>query len=220
MRDQKLYNRISDYVNMVIDQAFNVIGKPNDAKTTIIIVGNNTEDVVCLVLMKSRAHLQVYNRVAYRLANNFKKNFGLDIKFFPAIKGYWESSATHDLKDNGKYGILLYTTSKRSTLDTIIDPNHSVLYFNTIHGEFSMSLFPWEDDTKFKDSRYDGYHPDICKTRVLYLDIIKHKGVEGISYYGKEGWDEYVQDYMAVCNGQRPDHGVTYTIIYDGKKLV
>ena len=214
------YTGICTYISKVVDDAFRAINKENDAKMVIIITGNTKDDVACIVMLRSKAHLALYNRVGYRLARNFKKNFGLDIKFFPSIKGFMESSNTTDLENNGEYGMILYAQEEDKKCP--IDPNHTVSYIETkTLGDFTLSIFPWSETSLYANVLYPGYEYDFFKDgRVLYRDIKAMKECDDFNYRGKDGWEEYVNDYMKVCDGLKPDHGFHYKIIYDGKALV
>lgn len=216
---EKLYQNINNYINLVINDAFKSIERENDSKRIVFILGNKIEkNVVCIVLMKSKYHLKIYNRVSYRLANHFKKNFGIDIRFFTTIKGIEESDMTYYIdSDNRSYGLSL------NYIDDTIDPNHAVKFIKTkLFRELILNLFPWEIDiTKcpFAESMYKNYKPVTMHNnfeinyRNLYIDIV-NKLYDGQpqSLYTK--WEDFENDYKLIEN-RLPDHGIDFQLIYE-----
>ena len=217
------YNELRNYIIKVVNNSFDIINKLNDAKLVIMVIGDGKKDVTCLVFAKSY-HTKVYDIIGAELVKTFKSNFGLDIKLFPYMTGYaqncdyMESKYTRDLVNNGDYIISIHNSTK--SYESPIDPNHTLLYFEpkSLLSNITINLFPRNMETPFFKSMYPGYNPKSNECRMLYLDIMKIKRSNGTypgSYLGMEGWKRYIEDYMEVCDGLKPDHDFHYSIICD-----
>ena len=213
-------NKIKEYVNKLVQEAFDKLHVINDSKILISIAGNGSEDVTCIVLMKTTQE-QVYPYIGKKLALEFKSKFGYDIRFFTFSiydQAYRESVLTRSIKNNGKYNIVIGNDSKQ--YDVPIDTNHTVGFIKSRYlGNITINLFPnIKSENPYSNSMYPGYN-NLNNPRILLMDLVKLKRDRGdfpsVSYLGYKGWESFIQDYMAVCNGMRPDHGFKYRVICD-----
>lgn len=182
----KFDERIISYIEKVISDAFVSENRENDSEYVLYSLNSKH-----YILWIKSGWQRVLNRIDYRLAQNFRKNFkvGISIMLGRAARvgfcdhEYVAAFAAHD--DN-------------------IDVNHVIFHDDqTPFGGVTINIVP-KDHGPFVDVLYPGYWDQ----RVLYRDLVAYRGDDLLTYRGKEGWEEFCSDYAAVCDGLKPDHSI------------
>ncbi len=194
--------QICTYVERVINDSFAAENRKNDCSYCMY----SLNDEAYIFIMKTN-YRRVYNRVGFRLYNNFSTHFGASIRVFnSAMSELWGGPSEIGLGARiNKYGLILVSGTPAGIE---IDPNYSVFYDeDTPFGDLVINIIPW-DGGPFDGKLYPGYVNSFGEGRVLYCDIIAYKKTDDVIYRGRAGWREYVEDYKALCDGLTPDHAI------------